>query len=66
MTTSNVEAADSRGPASAGEAPIRKAPTGIERFDEITGGGLLRLRPADEHTEAHADLPLPPAVGRNR
>lgn len=40
MTTSNVEAAESRRPASAGEAPIRKAPTGIQGFDEITGGGL--------------------------
>jgi circadian clock protein KaiC len=40
MTSSNVEAADSRRQSNAAEGPIRKAPTGIEGFDEITGGGL--------------------------
>lgn len=40
MTSSNVEAADSRRHSRAAEGPIRKAPTGIEGFDEITGGGL--------------------------
>ena len=41
MTSSNVEAADSsRRLSSAAEGPIRKASTGIEGFDEITGGGL--------------------------
>lgn len=66
MTTSNVEAADSRRPASAGEAPIRKAATGIEGFVEITDGGLPRLRHTDEHTERHAGSPLPRAAGGNR
>jgi circadian clock protein KaiC len=40
MTSSNVEAADYRRHSSAAEGPIRKAPTGIEGFDEITAGGL--------------------------
>jgi circadian clock protein KaiC len=40
MTSSNVEAADSKRHPSAADEPIRKAPTGIEGFDEITGGGL--------------------------
>jgi circadian clock protein KaiC len=40
MTSSSLEAADFRRHSSAAEGPIRKAPTGIEGFDEITGGGL--------------------------
>ena len=40
MTSSNVGAADYRRHSSITEGAIRKAPTGIEGFDDITGGGL--------------------------